>query len=142
MLYIAGYLNRKTNERYTLCFSCYGLWKIESIDATKDNYIFVKRKQYEHLSSNQGLVFPSDLIVRIVSKLELAFRNRVSFLQSSNVFSKLVNAMELDVNLSELSCNQPNCIEAVKYLVSLFARVRLNHFLKEQNRSNQAPHQK
>ena len=79
MLYIAGYLNRKTNERYTLCFSCYGLWKIESIDATKDNYIFVKRKQYEHLSSNQGLVFPSELIVQILSNL--------IFLQQSFLFA-------------------------------------------------------
>jgi hypothetical protein len=140
--YITGYLIRKTNEKYEKCSCCSNLWIASHDETTQRNYIFLNKKQYEHLSPGHGLIFPSTSIIDVVSQLEVAFCKYLPYITGEKIYQRLVNALLSAADLSEVSCQQPNCQEAVKYIVSLFARMRIHHFLKEQNRKIQAPDQK
>ena len=140
--YITGYLIRKSEKKFTICPTCCSSWKTTPESATSLNYQFIYKKQFEHLSHDKGLQLPSKSMIAMVSDLELSFRNRTAHLQGEKVFQRLLQALLAKVDFSEMTCELSNCKLAVEYMVALFCRVRLHHFLKEQNRLILAPKQK
>lgn len=137
--YMTGYLLKKTSEN-NKCPDCSKLWTVHD-EWEKDDivYTFTKHKQYS--DTYIGLQFPTLEIVHSVIKNEELFRNSVlKIIQSCNVMASLEQKLSKEFELP--TCGKGSCMKAGEYMVKLYTKVRLHHFIKEQNRHLRKPNLK
>ena len=119
------------------------LEKISPLSASTPEYTFLNHKKYSFTSPDHGLIFPQRAMVYFVADLEKCFVDNSNFIiQSENVFKKLTNKLLAIEKCKDIICELSGCQTTLKYIVTLFCKIRLHHFLKEQNRMMNAPHQK
>ena len=82
-------------------------------------------------------------MIYFVTDLEIFFVEKSKFIiQSENVFKKLTSKMLTLDKCKDVTCGASGCQKTLSYIVTLYCKVRFHHFLKEQNRMMNAPHQK
>ena len=130
--YMAGYIVRKIRIKFKKCTDC--LLTVSLHDASAcELYRFIEKKQY-NCDQSSGLALPSQSLINTIEALEVCFRKSIiAVISSDGVMSALfAKGMDSVKDHSNVFCS--TCFKSLRYAVKLFMRVRIHHFLREENR--------
>ena len=131
LVYVCGYLVRRAGDSIS-CDQCLIL-QLQSKEAVSENLDFalVMNKQYSSLLPSEGLLVPSDEIVRFAHHMDSRFRG---FIQTIFHHGRLLNRLQTCVlKNSDHVVGCPVHEAAQKHFLSkLFCKVKLHQFLREQ----------
>jgi hypothetical protein len=128
IVYLAGYLVRKALKKFPGCSSC-----VETIVSTESKLsistLFLNAKLYD---DSCHLLRPTSPVIEFVSRLEKVFRNLTPRFHTSGVMQSFIQAVGDSVDCSMGCCDAH--MDTEKYVVQLFFIVRINHYLRDQNK--------
>jgi hypothetical protein len=131
--YIAGYIVKKSVLKYP-CSVCANIMKAHT---TVPSAMFIHQKMY---NSECQMIVPSFLVLTFVNHLEDIFRKSTQFFHQSGLFSSFNN----HIQSGDIDIILPSCHYGVikSYIIKLFFIIRINHYLREQNRDLKEPNKK
>lgn len=129
-VYIAGYLAKKCKSSQPTCGKC-SLESSSSWLLELPLYAFIGKKQYASLISG-GLCVPTLEFAKMIIKLEVFFRHNIlKYVYNHGILDQLLKQATLIA--IEAGCVNSCCVSSLNYVVKLFLRLRLHHFIKQQN---------
>ena len=133
--YIAGYLIKK----FPLILSCQNCKQLltTSLQEQPDNdkYIFLKHKQYSTLSSDSGLVIPSESFISLLESFQQILTFQLNIFSPNNITRKITDLCFEKLSCHQnLTCGQNFCKNLIESMTKLFIRIKVHFQVKEANR--------
>lgn len=128
LTYLSGYILKKITNK--ICSGCLNVID-GSVDSTSEHQSFLNIKQYKTSSGN--LKIPSNFFVLILEEFEDIYRCTIDkLIHEFDLRKKMVSELYTSYSFKYIRCQ--NC-KIQNYITDIYLNVRINHTLREFNRS-------
>ena len=116
------------------CDSCRNIWQADKDEQTNlaAKFVFFNHKKY----TGESQIFPpSKLMLHVTEQMEQVFRGLCAgLIKGTDVKRQLVAAIDGRVHFENVVCSM-KCLAVINYMKELYVMMRLNYYIKLQNRS-------